>query len=829
MNIILKHAIKNVFSKKGRTLILIFCILITSFVAMLALDMRYAVENLMREYVTQSIGKVDIMIDSSREDVLDGCEGYSEVRLALTAQTVYDREAEMYSYSYANQVKVAAFDNYENAYSFGQISDKIELGYGEAYITREYAEKYDAQIGDVITLYCADTGTVEVTVMGILSPTRFPIFEGPTILVTPEMVQRVDCSTKIEYVTRLIALDDYSTAEDFKAQVLRNDPAAGISDMKESFDAGDLGQLYSFFYLIFLFTFLLVIFVTVSFSEKIVTERMSVIGTLRSIGTTVKTTSLILLLENVFYGLIGSVLGVTLYSFVRGPFLASFMRFEGSNGSLDVASSIGSVKWYVCIIVIIGAILIETMTPVFAIVKAVKMSIRDIIFANKDTEFKYTWNRAYVSGIFILVAIVTSFMNKSFVGLCISIVSIVVAIAALIPFLLKGISILGEKCIRTERHPLLKLSVKEISNNKTLVNTAVLCISTLILSAGIYTFAVSEKKAIGKIYYDCDLCIARLDKSDSFYYSFIEDIDGVKEVEIRRGCLCDTSNIESSRSVSINGNMFDYCYVFPWDNYTMITNLTSLGEELSHDEIIITSSYAAKWNINVGDTVTVVFNENGFFPRESECIVKGVIRDGMDSSNQIIISEARFTELFGDSPYDIGIRCEEGRTEEVKKLLERYIVSSETEILTYDELVENNVRSSSGIVMVITAFLVVGLGLTIIGVAGNQTIGFENRRREMAVLYSTSMSRSKLIKLIVLENAITIGCSTIVAMLLSSFLIKNIKEVLILIGIGIQEISYDYVSVGIYMVVAFLIVMLTNIIPIRRIKKMNCSLELKYE
>lgn len=822
MYIILKHALRNISSKKGRTFLLIFCVTLTSFVAMIAFDMTNTIESLMNQYFFQAMGQVDLMVDSTRDDVFDGCENYHEVKFAFAAQLYYDRDPEMYSYSFAKPINVVAFDDYGLAYEFSQLSDNVVIGDNEVYVSSDYSESYDVSEGDVITLYANDGTSFEVTVAGVMSQTQFAFFSGPTIFATPETVKKINCSSNIEYVTRLVALDDYSTAEDFKEQVLKNDPTATIDDMRADMKDADISSLYNMFYLIFLFTFLLVIFVTVSFSEKIVTERMSVVGTFRSLGTTIKTTTMILLLENVLYGLIGAVIGVVAYGFLRVPFLSTFVVLEDDYGnSFDVASMVGATKWYTYALVILGAILVETLTPVFAVVKASKMSIRDIIFANKDTEFKYTWNRAYAGGILFIIAIVASFMNKSFWGLCVSIVAIICSIAILIPFLLKGITILGEKFLKTEKTPVLKLAVKEISNNKTLVNTAVLCITTLILSTSLYTFAGSQRKAFSTIPYDADIVITYLNSNDSFFYSFINDIDGVTEVEIRRG---------ENANITINGEKISDCYVAPWENFTMFTALSQINTELSDNEVIISSQIAANNNIKVGDTVTVVFNNDGFFPIESELVVKDVLNSGITVARDIYISEDRYTDLYGDNPSMLAIRCEEGRAEEVKDLLKKYIVGADDTISTYNELFETNRKQSAPLVATLTTIIVISLGLTIIGVSGNQTIGFENRRREMAVLYSTAMSRRKLIKLILLENAISIGTSVVTALIVSPFLIKIFSRVLTLISSGdIPEITYNVAAVVIYMLVAFLVIMLTNIIPIRRINEMKCSIELKYE
>ena len=819
MGIIIKNAFRNIASKKGRTFILILCVFVTSLVAMLALDMTSSIESAFTAYMTESLGNIDLMIDSVNPDVLDGVDGYKAVRLGFAGQFEYGRDNELYMYSFREPVSVFCFDDYELAYELGQLNSLVTMSDDEVYVSSEYAKKYNVKAGDKITLGCADESSFEVTVKDVIAINSFSPLHGKTIIATSDTCRRVACTLEIPYLTTMVSLDKGTDKAAFKKAVMANDPTADITDFKEEMDEADLAEIYNIFYLIFLFVFLLVIFVTISFSEKIVNERMSTIGTLRSIGVTQKMTSMILLLENILYGLIGSLLGCALYAAIRVPFLTSVVKMESSTGeSMDVASAIGSTPFYTYILVVVGAILVETLAPMLALSKSVKMSIRDIIFTNKDTEFKYTWARAYVGGVFVLVGVIASFLNKSFIGLCISIVAIVVAIATLIPFLLKGISILGSKTIKPGKTPILKMALSEISNNKTLVNTAVMCVSTLILSTCIYSFSNSLRTEFNRSSYDCDIIVENLEDKDEFFYSFIKDIDGVVEVEFFTG---------TTNEIRFDNKVFDQT-IYPWQETTMFMNGQDLGAAPAENEVIISKSIARRFDLKVGDIVNITFNNSYILKQQADYVVINVVDKGFN--NGIYINPHKYEMLFKNTPSQIGIRCEQGRIDEVRALLEKYIVSGEECIATLEEITQNEVEQRSGIMGILTALIVLGFVLTIIGVSGNQTIGFENRRREIAVLYSVAMSRKKLNRLLILENAISIGLSAVVAFAISPILVKNFATVLVMVtGGDLPEITFDVGIIAAYMVIAFAIIMITNIIPVRRIKKMNCSLELKYE
>ena len=84
MNLILKHSLKNIFSKPLRLLLLVFCITFASFAALLAVDMRNNIEGLMKGYMMDMIGKMDIIIMNASPEALEEVEDIAEMTLRIT-------------------------------------------------------------------------------------------------------------------------------------------------------------------------------------------------------------------------------------------------------------------------------------------------------------------------------------------------------------------------------------------------------------------------------------------------------------------------------------------------------------------------------------------------------------------------------------------------------------------------------------------------------------------------------------------------------------------------------------------------------------------------
>ena len=61
MGTVLKLTIKNILKKPFRTFMVVFCVMVCSFTALLSFDMSGAIENMIRGVFSSQIGDVDIM------------------------------------------------------------------------------------------------------------------------------------------------------------------------------------------------------------------------------------------------------------------------------------------------------------------------------------------------------------------------------------------------------------------------------------------------------------------------------------------------------------------------------------------------------------------------------------------------------------------------------------------------------------------------------------------------------------------------------------------------------------------------------------------------
>ena len=126
------------------------------------------------------------------------------------------------------------------------------------------------------------------------------------------------------------------------------------------------------------------------------------------------------------------------------------------------------------------------------------------------------------------------------------------------------------------------------------------------------------------------------------------------------------------------------------------------------------------------------------------------------------------------------------------------------------------------------AIIVFGVGLTVIGMISNQLIGFEGRRRECAVLSSTSMTREKISRLFLLESMLASGIALLVALPTAFLAFVPFKRIMESLAAEIT-IVYDIKMYVIFLGTLWVIFTLIALFPIRALKRMNLAEQLKYE
>ena len=819
MNIVFKNSLKNIFGKPLRTLLVVFAIFVCSLCALLCFDLSESITGILTLFYG-SVSRADFIVSSSGSDVSTLPDGFPEadtMTIVGDSEMLYKKIDGEYCYVTTDTLRIMGLD-VDEAVDMKFLAP-IDLKDGEMFINKAFSDDYGYKVGDKITIHDRADEELELTIGGILpDDTKNPLITGYTGIINLNTSKNVSCG-HMSADMLLIDLHDNTGIEEAKDMIEDRYPAAVITDLylSES-DLALVNEMKSVFYLLFAIAFLLVIFVTASICNRIVSERMSYIGTLRSLGMSTSRTGRILLLENVLYALLGSIPATLLYALIRNPLLSFMFNGTDSEGNA-VQFDIPAFPVGLVIGVILGAVLIECLIPLRAILKALKTSIRDIIFDNRDTAYRFSRATLVIGIICLVTAVVTFFFRTNMILAILCMLTSVAALAALFPWILKFITALIKKISDKLDRPSMALASVEAISRKSTVGSGVLCATAAAMCVIVYAVSGAMSDNINDIPYDCDVILTASEKDT--YYSFIDHMDNVTDTEMVYMTM--TEYKLNDEKISI-GNFF----AMPDDGFRYFTGFSDLPDKVEPGTIVLDKKYANRKGIKEGDTITLTFNPEGVVPIDRKFTVAKITSvsasTGMDT---FLMNEDEYKVLCYGSPAWILIKTTD--PEGTKAALETYAKGAYSKVETISEYIADQKKQNSQQLAVIAAIIIVALGMTAIGMISNQLLGFEGRKKECAVMLSTAMGKGKLSGILFKEVLITSVTASGIGTLVGLLMINVIQKAMA----STQSISMTFdvnpLTVFLFFIAMTVVFTGTVLFPIRNLRKMKISEQIKYE
>ena len=820
MRLILKHTIKNIWAHKLRTILLIICIAVCSLTAMMCFDMSSSLDKMVRVMFANMAGTTDLMITTQAPIEKDFTDGAPEcdVMYLSGGSCYFDRHLDSsISYVRRKNVNIFALDT-DQAKKMKLINEKVELGGKKAALSETFAKEYGYKAGDKIVLHGERDIPAEFTVSSVEK--KQGLFDmSSVIVISLEDMKDLVITDEPEITMAFIDVKEDSqikTAEDFFEKKY---PTADIENYYDNEELNEeIDSITRIFLVLFAICMLLVIFVTVSVCERMIVDKMSVVGTFRSLGISPRTTTIALLFENILYGLFGSIIGVALYSSIKQPFFDSAFSFS-SNGEDFIHPDVPKAKLIVVIGVILGAVLVECLCPIKEVIKAVKTPIRDIIFDTKDTEYRPSRIGTYIGFGLIAVSVVTFFIRGNFWCNMICFVSFIAAVALLFNYVHRFIAKLLEKLFEKLNFPIARLAAVEAGAKKCTVGSSVLCVTAASIAMVLYIFTNSLSAMYNYNVFKSDI-IARMNGTKAEYLSYVEDLDGVDNAELVYAGW-DKAKIGSEDAELI---------VYGWKEggFDQFNAFKGVPENVGEGEVVLDKALMRKYGYKEGDTVKMTFLAEGFLPVEKELKVIGKIDTDYNagSGTSVIITEKLYKDIYGDYPYYLLVKGNDPKA--LKETINDHSGDFLSDISTYEEHEKEMAVQRAPLNMILNLLIFIGVGLTFIGVVSNQLIGLEGRKRECAVMTSVAMPSKKLSKMFLLENFIASFTSLLAAVpvgMLMSYIFMRILEYLELF-IPLEISAGRCLGYAVLLCVVFTLV---SLFPIRALKKMDIVSQLKYE
>jgi ABC-type antimicrobial peptide transport system permease subunit len=824
MNIILKTTLKNTFGKPLRSILVIFSIFVCAFAALFCFDLAQTEKGLVGYMFSSMSGEADIMAYSYTAELSALPEGFPESQTLVVrsfGNPVYVDVPDTYYLVTSDTFTIYGVDAHLAA-SMGYIKDVIP-GDMEIVLTDRYMNDFGIEVGDTISVYDKAGDPVELTVVGMArDDVKNLLFRGYSGAVNNATADILSCGKTVTGAFMINVLDDtqIDAAEEMLKEKFKSENVqrfALTDDMEDM-----MNELFGLLFILFAVAFLLVIFITFSICERIVSDRMSYIGTLRSLGMSPRGTAGILLLENVMYALLGSVPGVLLYLAIRGPMMSALFDVSTATGMV-IELEIPSISKALVIGTILGAIAIECLIPLKAVLKALKMSIRDIIFDNRDTEYKFNRSGIITGCIMTIVALIAALIPGGLFSAAICLIAAVMAVAFLFPIILKavtnGVFSLSERFGKEK----MSLASRESISRKSTVGSGVLCATSVTMCVLVYIIATSMNGMLVSDLYDCDVVVTVAETGMPKHFSFVEHLDGVTETEYiyQKLDYIYLEDVEYEKTAQFFG--------IPEGGYDMFHALYDLPDVIEDGTIYIEKNWAKNNGYSIGDPLTITFHPSGVFPVREVYTVAGFfkVENYEAMKNNFAISESDFISIYHDEPGYLMVRSDdpEKTRDEIKRYAINYCAESKTVQDIVDDFNDDNAQSER----VLGVIIAVAVIMTCIGMISNQIIGFEGRKKECAVMISTSMSRKTLSGILFREMLITSLAASTFGVAVSTLLIVVLKR-----AFEMAENIYLIIDINPGVILKLWALMtivftLTVLFPIRNLKKMKLSEQLKYE
>lgn len=830
--ILIKFALISIKEKIGRTLLILVSLTLTAALFFATLSISNTLGKVFENQTRRYVGESDFIIHMRKDS-----KGYlnakdaSEIEGVQKSIGVLNTEGQYKPTPY-EQIKLnilgMTMEDYEELYDL-TILEKLEdhqLNLKSIVVSSLFMEKYDLNLGDSIDLIIRD------------SKYKFNIgyVVAPTFQFTPDKNNPNNETVLIrkDYLNRLYAMNGkyfsiyIINEEGVDSKVIKEELEGVFKNygVRKSVDYDQIESLLSMFKSMFTMLLVMVIIISVfiiytSF-KVIMYGKLKVIGTFRSIGATKKKTTFILLLESILYGFLGGILGffIGIGILYLMAYFMSYNPWTKQTGEITLVYNNIQILWTVAfsiILVIIGSIL--------PITKAVKIPIKEIILGmtSKVNNKKFLKSKIALT-VIILLSIIPPLLPKGYaIAAGISTLVILFLIGIAMPYVVYKFCFVLEKVFQRFFGSIGIIAIKNVRENKNVINNMTLLTVGLITLILINVIAFSTAELLTNFYSKMDFHIWMSTTGDIRHTEQkVRSIQGISDIYVVKNQPSVVT--KEIGNVSLLGIEPKEYYEFVNDRIDAdINSLSMLFNEKRC--IILPLVLKERYNLKKGDLITLETNEGD---REYEIVA---FTDSIMNMSRTVYASLQFIkrDFYLSNEVICYIRLDNGLNNEAvnekikEKFRNRYIDTNTLENLEAIERQNNN-----NLFMMFRVFSLVASLIGIIGMFNNFMLNLISRQRIFAVMNSVGLSK-KQTRLLVLLEALSVGIIGAVLGIIGSVVLLRIVVIVLEVFLGEMKIHYD-TSMFIQMFIGAIIVAITgSLMPLKKAARINIVEAIKYE
>lgn len=759
--ILLKYIFKELKSKKMRTFILVLSICLASAMLFASLTLSKTLVEIQRDSFKASVGTSDFIAMSEEKQYFDLSEfdcgevstKYVIPKLNITG--VADQVEQSGNLFF--QVSGMDYDDIQifNPIIFNKSENKSFEG-NKIIIGSYTAEKLGLDIGSDFEI-SINNDTHIFNVYGIAKKIGPFAFDG----------QRYSAVIPIQTLRDILELPDGSTSElyvglnsDIEKEGALNTLVSENPDLKIDYSYSEkeieeesknlIVQMYVLLIIISIMSF----YIIFSSFKVLISERMPVIGTFRSIGANKAQTSLMLIFESSVYGIIGGVFGCFVGLLILYIIVRMSMTGDLENAAIELTFSAFDI-----IIAFSWAVILSVISAILPVLGTNKKSIKTIVLNQPETKKlkKRSFAGFMVSLIMLIVSIALLYIPIKKFAIVLDSISLVILIIGLFritSYIIRYLASKLEKVYSFIFGNAGLIALKNIRNSSESINNVLLLELAVATAISVFTVTgsiVLEINNVASSSYNFDYII----KSQSMNDEFEDKLSNMEDVS-------DSYGLYSQRNVTINDNEKKINVIEGIDtqNYLNFRSFTFEGTEAEKKEcldklnlgknIIMTYMIMDKYDLNENDVVTLETN-NG----KVDYTVVGSFYSMLENGgNYALISKDNLKEDFDIANYSQFYVKTQSQDIERKLFLE--FQDDNISITSLDELVELSRKSSEQKTSIFNGLSCVVILICFFGLLNNLIMNYLERRKTKAIMRSIGMTKPKGIFIVLIE-ALTSG------------------------------------------------------------------------
>ncbi|MEQ3340402.1 ABC transporter permease [Clostridium butyricum] len=825
MNIFLRFIIKSALEKKGKFILLLFAILISTSLFIVSIGVTDVMINNYTESYTQVMENREIAIVSNTDDSLFSVDslnlkGVKDVIPQLEFKGWYKKDLDNSTVTIFGRKKGDI--QFNNA---GEENALVNFTGAKCIISKRVSTELNIKENDIINIVI-NNEKIPFTVQGIYL--NEGIFFGDTDEAFNVIVPYEYLSSKFNInakYNKVIAGKTASTVEqsinefnDVNTQVKAETSFANHEGMLNAIKEGRT----ICFALLTIVILLSAVIISSSF-KLIIVERMPVIGTFFSQGATKKNIIFVLLTESSLFGILGGVLAFLIG--VGAIYAASY--FLSQHKDYGVVANPQIPTYYFALTVIFG-VLLSVLSSILPILQIRKLSVKDVILGASNANMRIGSKKLLAGLMFIILGIIVRFINIDGM-ISLSSILLILGIAFAFPKLIDIVVTFIYQYLK-DKTPIVALALNNIRTSKELLNniTLILIASLSVISINSVGDGVKAAMTDGfnrnnfqiqitipsNTVNIADTIISQKLNSSEIVQSSLQKLKVFTGQQ--DGVAFQIAGVDSKKYLSYDG------YV-DWDasDNKQIYNEFKDSKE---PKIIISKSLAKAIKVQEGEKLKLNINNI-----EKDIEIAGTVDMKMLYGGYVVlidneVLEKEFNYIGTNNIVLQTIGDEDTVRNQLRNLLQDYNVK----VITFKELERANLAENAKTIAGFGIFSLIAVIVASFGVLNNTRISYLNSKRNIALLHAIGLNRIQKNKLLIYQSIFVMFWVIILLIPCSWAMVTMTKDLLGLLGV-LYDIKLNIIYIPIISVVLFILIILATIPVILNGKKFSIINEMKYE